>query len=66
MVMAMPAWVLARTMPEAPLAALGLAAPLVAVGWLWSLRSGGHPLWPELTAAAARLRGRAIATGSAP
>lgn len=62
----LPAWLLARALPEAPIAALALAAPLASLAWLGMLRRVGHPLWPELAAAAARLRRQPLAAGSAP
>jgi O-antigen/teichoic acid export membrane protein len=65
-VLALPAWLLARTYPETPLLALAVAAPMVVAGWLHALRRFDHPLWPELTAAAARLRRRPVAAESAP
>ena len=65
-VAALPAWLLARAMPDAPLAALALAAPLAVLGWLSALRRVGHPLWPELVAACARLRRQPLAAGSPP
>jgi O-antigen/teichoic acid export membrane protein len=62
----LPAWAVGRAMPDAPLAALALGAPMAALAWLATLRRTGHPLWPELIAAAARLRGRPFAAGSPP